>query len=119
MPRLEQQRRKLITEVPENIVYDLTAIEESRSSFGATLEEAARQVGVHLETKLSRESIADIIAGYDPEFNVEGPIISSWIKGAKPMKVEGAKSVARAFRLPENYFTRFYETVSTSPYEKS
>lgn len=124
---MSRPRKELITEVPEGmkVRYDYSLL-EAQISFGATLKEAARQAGDFLGTKISHETIADIIAmGWPSEQIPDGRKICAWVngdkdEGTKPKSIEEARAVARAFRLPEEYFTRFYETAVSSPlYEQS
>lgn len=115
----EFARRRVFTEVPKGIEYDLAAI-EAQTSFGGTLKGAVEQVEKVIGTRLSCENLADIIEGeFPPERTLISQTLRGWLTGcSKPASIKDAKAVARAFRLPEEYFTRFYRT-ATPLYGKS
>ncbi len=113
------KRRKIITELPENVTYDYVRIGMA-ASFGDTLKEAAEQVGQAIGTKVSCETIADIIAKeFDSEKLPDKQMVLEWLNNDCKPFFDTAKAVARALRLPEEYFTRFYKNKVSPLYENS
>ena len=105
--------RRIITEVPGTVAYDMRRL-EAQKSFGATFAEAVSQIEEAIRVRLTCDTIADIIGSEFPPESMpmpEGKTVKDWLnRGYKPASVEGAKAAARALRIPEEYFTRFYKS---------
>ncbi len=108
MPLKEYPRKEPVTKVPEGIEYDLAAI-EAQTSLSDTFKEVVKQVEQALGTRVSCETLADIIASeFQSQGTPAGLTVRRWLTNERKPTVENAKAFARALGLPETYIIRFY-----------